>query len=923
VRTKPRESDRSKHLERLGHWEEHPAKQLVRLAWPGSEGPEGKGGDGGEDATVRSEQRNADETLLKRFAKQGETVRQRLDAVFGDPDKPENASVWMAEASKRLLTKSPAQSPAAVRPGYSQADRLARTVAALWSGAERKSEKAEPAQQLRNLDLRYLLLWHAERTLEDFWGPLLADGRPYFEAVAQEYLAAANRVREGASDLGERKDRLAKAAREAVHPVEPKALAMDSDPQSSARHAFAVGVADGLPPGEAAVYVSTGRDGDAGGTLQVQGGEKMDQPLRRAAFRTVKAGNPADKAGPLDEFRYQVKNSEVLKETEKLWATGLFRGHLVEAPFPLLFGEGVPVAWQRREMPPPTVVVKGDDKRKTGVMFILDCSWSMDEKVELADKSKVRRMKIATDALKRILARLVDKPYSVGLWAYGHRVGWTDWDAKAIVRRPRPGQPPQALAKVVPSNDVELLLFRPQFVKGELKDFDEELDTLNTLGETPLYLAIIEAIKDLRARKELGEKRIVVITDGVNDQSGLDPEGCARGTRLVHEAKDVKDEFDRDKGDSAEVRLDIVGLQLVPQNAGEREKLAQLSSLALDKGKGKYYPAGELTGLYEALEKSLAFAQYRVEAAGGEASPVTPTELDLNQVCKLKPPAGGPAVYSVRMADDRLRAKAAVTVEGGEALELFWELRPEAGRPELVHHRYRIEPRAERDHLQNPARQGEEFFVCAHLPSRDGTFPISIQNSKAERFSPRPKEVWIEIRPRLPAGHNDEGRVYCFYDPDFQPATPVPVVRCQALQWPEAAEEATIEAWFRFDAAKGEQRRAGDPLNNFRLPEAPEISFEGPEIKVDSRRATTVTLTEIHTRGRERKPLKVEMQPPPDKVEHRYNSKTGMVRHQFTYGDRHDVKDVREYMVRFVTRESLAEKAVHLPPLPLTMPRDL
>jgi hypothetical protein len=652
----------------------------------------------------------------------------------------------------------------------------------------------------------------------------------------------------------------------------------------------------------------------------VQGGEKMDQPLRRAAFRTVKAGNPAEKAGPLDEFRYQVKNSDVLKEAEKLWATGLFRGHLVSAPFPFLFGEGVPVAFVRRKPEKTTIIVKGDEKRQTALMFILDCSGSMTKKV-LMEGKLVPRIHVATTALKRILENLVNKPFSVGLSAYGHRVGWADENASKIVRRPRPGRNPNELEKIVPSNDVEMLFPCEPFGLTQLGRFNAELGPLHPLGETPLYLAIAQAVEHLRKQcPGPGEKRIVVITDGVNEQSGLDPEACAGNVRLVHDCKDAEDALDNRGPGEPEVRLDIVGLQIDPKDAGE-SKLAQLRALARGKGKGEYYDAGDVSELRKALEKSLASAQYTVEPADGEAVAPVLGKLELGRDCPLPTPRRGEANYSVRMADERLGAKADVTVEGGEALELFWEFRPEVGRRELVHHRYGDQSRPAHDKLENPLRPGEQFLVCAHIPTQDGVFRISIQNSRAERFSPRPKEMWIEIRPRFPAGHADEGRVYCFYDPNFEPSMPVPVVRCQALQWPEAAAEATIEAWFRFDLAKGEKRRAGDALNSFRLADAPEIAFEGPEIKDDPRQPTTVTLTEIHPRGNALNALKVEMQPPADKVEHRYNSKTGMVRHQFVYSDRPDVKEVRDYTIRMVTRKSLIEKAVYAPRLIVDLSR--
>ena len=61
--------------------------------------------------------------------------------------------------------------PVIVRAGRSRADRLARASAVLvgrpfWSAAN-----LDPTEQLRKLDLYFLMLWHCRRALDDFWGP--------------------------------------------------------------------------------------------------------------------------------------------------------------------------------------------------------------------------------------------------------------------------------------------------------------------------------------------------------------------------------------------------------------------------------------------------------------------------------------------------------------------------------------------------------------------------------------------------------------------------------------------------------------------------------------------------------------------------------------------------------------------------------
>jgi hypothetical protein len=73
-----------------------------------------------------------------------------------------------------------------------------------------------------------------------------------------------------------------------------------------------------------------------------------------------------------------------------------------------------------------------------------------------------------------------------------------------------------------------------------------------------------------------------------------------------------------------------------------------------------------------------------------------------------------------------------------------------SGQRRLIHHRYEHNLSQSRDGVPDPQDPNRRFFVGVHSPEWKGGavgFPISIQNSNAAQFSPRPKEVWIEITP--------------------------------------------------------------------------------------------------------------------------------------------------------------------------------
>ena len=75
---------------------------------------------------------------------------------------------------------------------------------------------------------------------------------------------------------------------------------------------------------------------------------------------------------------------------------------------------------------------------------------------------------------------------------------------------------------------------------------------MEPLGETPLYLSIIRAIHDLRSEAAAGQRRIVAITDGVNNQTVEGPD--------IKYRDNVEQEFE--KPGNGDIRLNIVGFNI-------------------------------------------------------------------------------------------------------------------------------------------------------------------------------------------------------------------------------------------------------------------------------------------------------------------------------------------------------------------------
>jgi Mg-chelatase subunit ChlD len=928
---------RQQAVDRLQAWEEHPLVLMLESAGVAGVSPADVAptkGAAQPGATPGQRAKLSEESLLTRLARQEADVRRRLSGL------PESAQKCLEDTAKRLEAKGEQPpKPADVRAGDSMADRLTRAAAAFLDAGVRARLRGkpdiEPADWLRRLDLHYLMLWQGSRTADDFWGP--AQGRgpegatSYFAPVARAYGESAEKLRQGVSRWKAAVDQLAQAARQGVQPtVEPKWKYVFVDQQDQAvRHEVSVMIPPGVPPGTAAVYLQ-----DSEGLLPLWGEKR--QPLRRMSIAVTPQGSPPT-------AKYSIPNNPRLgaQQAHRLQAVALYRGHVRTDDFYVSPATGLDIEYARPDYPKPTIVVRGEERQTTAVMFILDCSGSMDEPVTIRRKETVggtvtvepeqtTRLNLARDALKDILRGLTgrENPFDVGLIVYGHRVGWDpDAPQRPVILNPQPPPPfvprPAKWAQIYPYNDVELVQPLGRFTQNELKEVTGKLAGLYGMGETPLYLSIIKAIEHLRREAGAGQRRIVVITDGVNYQSGGDKRSGG----------DVERELNKPGNEG--IRLDVVGLNLDPERVeadlSRQETKRRYDELkALAEKKGKFYYTSDRDALVEALRRSLALSQYVVEALPSKR-PVSP-ELELNTPYVFERPPAQPTDYLVRLTDPDHAAESRVTVEGGEALELF--LPKERGGHRLVYHPY---TKALRDPPEWPPKEKipapqdpekRSFYVAAHEPRRKGTaaesaeFYVSVQNADAEQFSPRPQEAWIQIRPVVSAATAGVME-YAFYDMRFLSGCPVPVLTCLAPQWPEAAKEAEIQVWCKLQQTPPEVKL---PVSSFRqrkprLDEAPQVSFE-IETEGGSGKPLRVVVTERHPAGSNLYSVKVEMQPAPGRIVRRYIGSVGVIRHSFFY-DNATAAEVENYDVLLTARKRLEDGAITPPrPLKVTVPVD-
>jgi len=193
------------------------------------------------------------------------------------------------------------------------------------------------------------------------------------------------------------------------------------------------------------------------------------------------------------------------------------------------------------------------------ILFILDFSNSMNETLD--GRSKIDTM---LDTMKQIIPKIPPKT-SVGLRVYGHKMGFTAYDAC------------RASTLLVPIS------------KGSGRSISNALYDVEPRGMTPITFSLKEAVrKDFLGFS--GRKHIILLTDGGEN---CDESPCKWVMELVKIRKDVV--------------IDVIAF-----NINDEDDLAQLECTSLVTG-GKFHTANTAAELAKGLNNSVN-AQKEVEA---------------------------------------------------------------------------------------------------------------------------------------------------------------------------------------------------------------------------------------------------------------------------------------------------------------------
>lgn len=646
---------------------------------------------------------------------------------------------------------------------WSLAEQMIRPAAPIWY----PSPPVDPIASLRKFDLQQLLVWQARRSLEDFSG-VAVDGRPFFELAADDYQHTAESIlpltaeqREHLSALRGTRVRAAvngvtATARSRPRATEDEELEVDVtvtvEPTLLEQ---SPGVKD-APSGYLAIWI---RD-LSGEVLASSAPQRL--PLADEVVTLSLPVEPLNGAGPL------------------LRLVAAYRGHEYRSTFEIDDFGGQRIDYEPARDATTQITVFDRAQKERSIVFILDCSGSMKEKM-LQDGVERTQMDIAKSALLKMLGQLAQMPgVRVGVLFYGHRVGWSkDQPVEILTQTDYARISGEISPDLMPSVDVESIHDLGRFDLASVGKVSHLLKGVRPWGQTPLYLSLVEALNQF-SRDDAGtDKSIVVITDGVDHQ-------FTPSSSPVRPPKTGKGEVEQAL-QNLPVPIYIVGFG-VPEDerAMAKRQFEELAALS----RGEAYSVDEAPDLIKTLQGLLGQTEFTIHDALGRdvgvATGQVPQPAPLGTPLTIHPPPRTGDQYRV-MVDTAVDEPVRVT--GGEWLEFALSddgrrLRPVPFEKDAVADARLVDP-------DNGAPT--EYRMRVHQPlvkDNHVEFTVSIQD-ETSLVTPRPTEVWTEIAP-LDSSGAPAGAAYIFYDAQFAPRKPVPVLQLIASNWPEGAERAAV-----------------------------------------------------------------------------------------------------------------------------------
>jgi hypothetical protein len=682
--------------------------------------------------------------------------------------KPDEFLNWCDDAAKAVRENLKVRTEVTVphnRNDLWPAESALRAKGALMHvGPEHEAGENDAIERLLRYDIQQLLIWNAQRAIKDFWQDKNDGEVPFFARAARNYVEAAKEL-EKTSIVGLR-DQIAAVEQKLQMKGESLPLKVTPGPSREAEEGAEVSVTFDTQ----SFQFPYGRNGYAAIQLVPRrSGPKKPPPIRTWFVDWAAEG------GKRAQFTHNIADAN---RGEQLDAAAFFRGRVKNVEVVLPKVPIISVKYQPANYRGQSVTLSGK-KENSSIDIILDWSGSMSPRKHPArmPEAKVLFEGLLHDILER---NKHGEEIDVGVWFFGHRIGWADEAGTAtIISESFAGQKTE-LKGLGPADDVERILAPHKFNAAELRTVQERMNVLRPFGETPLYLAIKRALaEDFANGARSSNAYIVAITDGQGDDEK--PINAALKAGVVNEWQKTPN-----------VRVYLWAIDTPPLAADPLKVLA-------DDIKGTFVPTNDAVTLKKTRDEILPDNTYSI-APSGQAPR---SKAKLNDQFPIDD-----SLLHKDLAISFKSVERSLRVDRGEAISL--EVRKAGDGKEIVGKSY--EEGMKEEMLADSDPPLKLRLYQPQLKNDAVEFQISLQRDPPSQYlyTPRPAETWLEITPEI--NNVPVGVPYVFYDTNFEPGTPVPVLTWTAYNWPKNAKHARINFWCKDSPSEGAGRR---PLSYF------------------------------------------------------------------------------------------------------------
>jgi hypothetical protein len=872
------------------------------------------------------------------------------DTIFRG-EGPDSTSAWkrlqklLDAYNDAIAQESPAWSAAqravAAATRLRQWDRRVR-VAGHWLSSFqpdlRRPTQPTPARWLQQYDVAHLTAWHAYRAKGDFLGngklsdadaPFFAQAIDRCTAVMPQAMRPMQYDAPGGSMADFSEDApTALAALRQWDPIQfPRSLNLSSS-AGDAKIDIAIQPAeDGgkelrLPPGTATLSFAAPSDaGEVVPRLSFDAGGK--EPTKAVKLPLVDR-SPLLVTAYVDRSTSGQTGAGSAAVEARLW----YRGHVRSKPCPV--GPGAPQFIQyefvRPNYPPPTVEVQGKDTIRGAVLFIFDCSasmrWSMDGRFRDAKRE-------LNDVLEDLEKNAGDS-LRVGLWVYGRRTPAGEdrskflYDARQrydsannlteLGRQLSQQLGAQAFQSRYPHPDRDVEELSP-VATGTAADAARALANVTVdqcQGSTPLYYAIQQAAEHGfdRVPKEVGPlKQVVVITDGVN----MPFSGLNLGRSVNNEdLSTLEKTLTRHRQD---IRASVVLFGGKPTDPDEKAQFDSLTNTAAR------YPNFVLLSVPRAADIARtireSFPKTMIELRSNQSN-AAPQILAFNQPQEVKDWGADGLLHRelerrtvrLKLPGEERSLDQDIDLLGGERVVLQYNARE----TQLTFADDGLIRRGSGAAQPPRIADARKLFVDALDPERVGAtinrFHFRIRDDDAQRrFAPRPKYVWLELKPR---GIGGEAADYVFpcIDAAWKENVNLPRLQVPVERWPDCPT-ARAQVWFRYSDPQALQQATipRDQSGQTLSVGAEKWRIEQAGGEAGAARKITVTWQPTEPQPGVDKLLEraVWLWPPPDLTRRFYTLDGTAAIHEFTYS-RPETANV-DVQLRVVSRTAFQQGA--------------